>query len=521
MKQVPSLNRAALAAVVLVSVFVGRAVAQVHPPAPNVDARAVQVAGDFETAVMNRDAASARAMIDAEAIGRRAIAGISQGPEFEQGFLEGFVSNFTLVDDLLTGLGDAGTYKLLRVRQKNGEWRALYRFLAQDGGLNFHDALIAIDDRGAPRIIDMYIALTGQEVSEAVGMLAKAAIQQGVDDPSVEAVERLANAIGAGRFQEALDIYASLPATFRSQKSMLALRAQAAVGLDNDEEIVAAGQEFAFHHPNDPAFDLMTLDLFIVRESWDRAIGNLERIDAAVEGDAYVQHLIGALHSQAGRPEENLTYQQKAAALEPSLEDPHWAIVEDAISKEDYETVAKHLTLLCHRAGVTFDDLRAVDFYRGFVESGRYDAWLKEVVLVEALDSADTEWLEQLRGIGRNIISFYLKEGAPLEGQPVTADALDRTFAAYMADESDQQPTGIDVARGLGALIGDHLVNHASMKWVVYTNATIHRNYALHHERSKAVAFPIQDLIGLIQGGQLLSTQSMIDAAKSSTEAGG
>jgi len=84
---------------------------------------------------------------------------------------------------------------------------------------------------------------------------------------------------------------------------------------------------------------------------------------------------------------------------------------------------------------------------------------------IEPLTVQDQAALQQELALGRRIFEFYLDQPAD-----PTFDAIDRVLDLWFADPRQSKPSGNDIARGLGSLVGDHVCKLYKCRWVVVTD---------------------------------------------------
>lgn len=82
----------------------------------------------------------------------------------------------------------------------------------------------------------------------------------------------------------------------------------------------------------------------------------------------------------------------------------------------------------------------------------------------------------------------------------LTPSQLDRLFSLWMSDSSSR-PSADTVADGVGAAMGEHLVQAGGMSWVVVTDED-GRTRAVHHPRGSTLAFPVSSVMKRIESGE-------------------
>ncbi len=182
--------------------------------------------------------------------------------------------------------------------------------------------------------------------------------------------------VQAHDYKRAEEIYQSLPAELRGQKSLMTLHVndQARLGSHSDAYLKAL-DEFRAAWPNAHGADFLAVDAFLLRKQYDDALHAVDRIDAAVGGDPYQDTIRAGICLQRSDLQCAHDYAARAAQREPTLKRAWWQQVDVAIKRSDYPEVARLLTVLRDRLGIKITDLRKAPFYAGFVRSDEYKAW--------------------------------------------------------------------------------------------------------------------------------------------------
>ena len=277
----------------------------------------------FERAVNKRDTDAINGAVDLDTLMDRACEGLSVTPAQRRSFAL-TVGLASASAPYLETVGAGGHIKLLRVNEMDGGPRALYR-LAGDDGLNYHDVVLALTDRGRVAVVDAYVYDTGEMMSAA---LRRMLVQQ--------------------------------------------LGLDAAVSpRDPDPDPVAA--------------DLVALDELIIREKWDEAIETIERIRKAVGEDPYLDTLRAYFLCEHGTYDRAAESADRSIQGEPTLEEARLIRLRVALAQDDFGAVAESLTVLERDFGWVLDDLHAAPAYGLFVRSPDYKRWMttRETVLAQ------------------------------------------------------------------------------------------------------------------------------------------
>lgn len=334
-------------------------------------------------------------LLDWDGILGKATDGFPRGPEldaaraeFAREFGEKVRQSGGLASQVAAVIKQGGDYRLLGMDSIGGQPRARFRLLLPDSaGFNYHLLTFHREESGDVRIRDVYDALTGEVLSQTLRraflpFLAKAGVS-GLGPTDVLALKhaddlsRLAELVRQQQFAESLELQRGLPPELQSRKHLLLIRVQAAQWVSEADYEAAIG-EFSRHFPDDASADLLSLDGLVLKESYDRALSSVDRIDRLIGGDPYLHVVRAGIHYQAERPQEAEDAARRAIAGDPTLEDAYWQITTISLDARDFDTTRETLTLLRDRLKVELQDLTQVPEYAEFVKSPQYRQWMAE-----------------------------------------------------------------------------------------------------------------------------------------------
>ncbi|HWF67401.1 MAG TPA: hypothetical protein VN670_08850, partial [Acidobacteriaceae bacterium] len=340
---------------------------------PN-QAQVVALARQLEVAINKGDVASAEDTLDVEALLDREMAGVSAPASFAAGFRVGARRNLSLMAGIIQN-AKGGTYRFLRVRQINGQTRALFRILGAGGGVNYHDWIVGTDAAGRMRFQDAFIALTGEEISQSLRRLYIVGAVQGnptlldkltgVDKQyaaNISTVLQIIRDAQGGNYSAALTSYQSLPQGLRENKTMMVLRLGAVSNLQKQrpQEYNAAVSDFRRLFPHDACLDLVCLDQLIETGAYPEARESIDRIEAFTGQDAYLDAMRANMYRLQGGS-ANLSAAQKeyekAIALEPTLHEPYWGLVYLSLQNKDFDRTVELLNRIQRELHVRIADL--------------------------------------------------------------------------------------------------------------------------------------------------------------------
>ncbi len=266
----------------------------------------------FERAANKRDTDAIKGAFDLDTLMDRVCEGLSVTPAQRRSFAL-TVGLASASAPYLETVGAGGHIKLLRVNEMDGGPRALYR-LAGDDGLNYHDVVLALTDRGRVAVVDAYVYDTGEMMSAA---LRRMLVQQ--------------------------------------------------LGLD---------AAVSPRDPDPVGADLVSVDKLIIGEKWDEAIETIRRIGTAIGEDPYLDMLRAYFLCERGTYDLAAESADWSIQAEPMLEEARLIRLRVALAQHDFGAVAESLTVLERDFGWVLDELRAAPAYGLFVRSPSYKRWL-------------------------------------------------------------------------------------------------------------------------------------------------
>ena len=289
---------------------------ETSPGEPAGDAEARAFAEAFEKSVMSGDVAAIQAGVDNAALIRRSLAElkIPEGTRIGvEGALKlGGVNIADVFTNIHAQIEHGASFRLLHLRRDAGEQRVLFRLVNPSGGIGYLDCFLVRHADGKVRIDDVYSFELGQMLSDVQGrplLLAGENLGKApgaaVAGPGNDGI-RLSNAwsemrkrIKAGEYQEALDVYRSLPEHLQKEKLVLITRIQAArrlKGKPYDEAVIAYRKTF----PNEPNLDLIMIYAYHEHKLFDKVLASIDGLDRTVGGDPFLDVLRADTYFEKG-----------------------------------------------------------------------------------------------------------------------------------------------------------------------------------------------------------------------------
>jgi tetratricopeptide (TPR) repeat protein len=282
-----------------------------------------------------------------------------------------------------------GSYRLLRVRTVDGAPRPLFRVVTE-GGSNYHEYELVPDraGEGRARIVDVYVFNSGEPLSatlrrlfvrgasEEPGFLGRLAGKKpgGPFTEHLEEIKRMNQARAKGDAAGWMAIYRALPDELQQDRSFLLMRVAMASRL-GEAEYEAAAAALLAQAPDDPALSLVQIDGLFFQKKYAKALKVVERLDARLGGDPFLDALAANLLLEQGKPAAAKQRAERAVRAEPDLITGWWALVNVSLRTRDFDETARLLLHIERALHVPIGDLSDLDAYHGFVASEAYRAW--------------------------------------------------------------------------------------------------------------------------------------------------
>lgn len=358
-------------------------------PAPLDEKSCVDFARELEASFAKQDPSFLNARFRADLVADRAMAGIEAPPDVTAGFRAGLTESLPLAQKILSDMGKGGRYVFLRFRMVDGQPRVFFRLTNEGGDLNYHQLVLSRGPDGKPVVADLYQATTGECLSDTVrrgylciaananrGLISRLVGKESDYVAHFAEIGQMTQHVQSGKGKEAIAVFDALPASLKTDKSVLLLRLNAA-GLVDLPSYQAAALDLEKAFPSDPCIELCMLSSFISSKRFDRALQGLDRIEAMVGKDSYLDYQRAEVHFAAGNLPGCKTSAAASIAAEPALLGPHWILVLTSLQEKDFRETARLLTRLESDLGLYMGDLTSVDAYKEFVVSDAYRDWLK------------------------------------------------------------------------------------------------------------------------------------------------
>lgn len=342
----------------------------------------------LEKVINAQDRKALVALFDQTAFIDRVVRGVTRPDDFRARFGDQFKRTGTrIIGEFVDVVRNGGACKFLRVRRVNGEYRAVFRVLI-DNGLNYADFILTPARDSGPKIADLYMAVTGELSSQTAARVAvnvmrelrgKAVgveIRDGLLD-NMAAVRQFMALVREKQPEKALKAWAKLPAKLKREKFVAVLRVMAASSLMDDDPAgyQAAIDDFLKHFPNDSAADLIGLDGLYLRKKYADCHRTLDRINRAVGGDPYLNVYHGCISLMEKKPAAARRSAELALDAEPDLVPAYAVLMQAAAIGKNYPEATRLLALLTTKYQCDANELTADPAYAEYLKSPEYKTW--------------------------------------------------------------------------------------------------------------------------------------------------
>jgi len=305
----------------------------------------------------------------------------------KQGFRTGLKQGFNIGKSTAKAIGPSGQFTFLRLRTVNGKKLALFRLL-MDGPFNYHEYVIEATPQGGAKVVDLYVYLSGEFISQTFrrmflatiasepGAVGKLVGNQNEYALALKKLQTMTQLTNSGKPAEALKVFHGLPESLKKEKNALILRLQAGSQVSPKESMDAL-QALRAAYPGDPSIPVLSLDPLFLAKKYDDVIAAVDELDKAIGGDPFLHAFRASVYMEKGDFDNARASGKKSVEAEPGLAPGYWALVTISLREKKFKETSEWLTAIEKKLGIEFKDLTTVDTYAEYVKSPEYAAWMK------------------------------------------------------------------------------------------------------------------------------------------------
>ena len=353
------------------------------PAAPAITpagrAEAEAFAAQFVAHVQASEKPQLAAMIDDLTLARRGVAGRAV-PE-----VMWRAAGRSMADEMIDSMCETvqgGSVTLLRVRGDTRSMRAIVRLIGEQGFNYMELELGRAPGAAAISVVDVKNYVDGELSSVSFGRLLETLATKGNLNqvgPEAQLVMEARTKLQAGDAVGARAVYARIPEYLRKDRSIRMLELEI---LDSSDlpAFAAAFDRFAKDFPDGASLALMSLDRYLHRKEFARALEAIDTLDKAVEGDPYLDVMRANTHLEAALLPQAIAAARRAIEREPTLQDARWSLLTATMRAKDYPSAIEVMNELTTSFQIQFSQqaMLGEPEWSGFLASAEGKRWLSE-----------------------------------------------------------------------------------------------------------------------------------------------
>jgi tetratricopeptide (TPR) repeat protein len=259
-------------------------------------------------------------------------------------------------------------------------------------GINYFEfELLFENDR--VYIIDIFPFITGSYVSETLGQTAQIYLQKNnlLEDLLTNASDKkkaftenlpklnvIRDHVMKGEYETAREVFNGLPKSVQNHKLFLVTMTSVASELSYDFylEII---DRYEKYYPDDRSMPLVTIDAYLLRGDYEKAIESIDKLDDAIGGDTFLDVMRGNVYAMSSDTVQAKKFFYSAISRNEYREEAYWRLIEIALDEENFTEVSKTLTALNTLFGYEFEkeEFNAAPYIE-FYNSDHFDIWYAE-----------------------------------------------------------------------------------------------------------------------------------------------
>jgi tetratricopeptide (TPR) repeat protein len=311
----------------------------------------------LEESINKKNADLFKQSFDIDAFLAKTLIFSSSAKDFNKEFTRGIYQGFNLGQTIINNLGDNGIYSFLKYYRKQDEHHILFRIYTDGGGINYHDFEVK-KIRRSVRIVDCYIFLSGENLSETVRRIYAASMLELSSSEMKSLQERssefqktleIRKLMEEQEFKKAQALFKDIDSVYRRQKPFQLLNIQLSSHLE-EEVYVRSIKEYEALFPNDPSLNLVSIDGYFLTKKYDMALKNIDRLDHELPvKDPLLDFFRGNCYFSMEKYDSAATYYDSFNNLFPGFETVYWSLAECYFLAGKTEEALKTLDNLIER----------------------------------------------------------------------------------------------------------------------------------------------------------------------------
>jgi len=307
---------------------------------PVTQKEAMNAARLIDSSISNKKTAVFNQLLNETMLARRVArdANIKMTTALIKGVKDGII-NDGLADQLIRSTMDDGFYQLVKQYEQHGTQHLLFRLYSNEG-LNYHDFELAKHD-GQTYIADIYIYSAGANFSSLISDFVKTMLDPNLKlsesekDGTINMIRKIRRLMKEDKYQDAQNIFDRIPVEIQGQKSFCMIGIELSSQLDVDAYLRNL-DDFKKRFPNDPGNHLLLIDAFFLREQYRQALESIERLDALIDKDPFMDYLRALIFKLLKKPVESRKYLLTLNENFPFFEDSAIELIANYLDAKEY-----------------------------------------------------------------------------------------------------------------------------------------------------------------------------------------
>lgn len=271
--------------------------------------------------------------------------------------------------------------RFLKVRQVEGRYRALFRFVGDDNHFNYREFVLGRSPDGSVVSEDVFLYDTAELLSDSLRRVLGAAEGKRGAAPELTdqtaALTALMSAATKGDSAAVIRKYGQLSKHLQQNKSVLFIYIKALSKDDaRRDTVVKLIEQFRILFPNDACLDMLSVGYHLQKQEFGQALAATDRLDQAIGGDPFLRVIRAECH--VGMREFSKARAQIDAAVmeEPGLTNAYWTGILLSLLEKKHDDTLAWLKRMVESCGAQVPDLSRDQDFEGFVKSPQYEAWV-------------------------------------------------------------------------------------------------------------------------------------------------
>lgn len=306
--------------------------------------------------------------------------------KFNSEFYAGFAGSFSLGNEIIKAINTGSEYTFLRAYAKDGKYYLLFRLFG-DQGLNYHKHLIKYIN-GEPKIIDTYVYITGEYISQTIKVIYDVTLnslnplKRLLNNSELEDLETMVSvkkSLEKGENQRVVDLYESLTSKSKNKKIFNIFVLTAAKFL-SDETYTKYINHYENRFSNDVSLYLVSIDGFILKKQYDKALLSVDKLDATIGRDDFLNFIRGNIYYLKKDYKNALEKFSLTIQDYPNFFDAYDSMLTVYVESKDYSNAVIILDIMIKDFQVGKEELGGLiqENFTDFSKSTQFNNWFNK-----------------------------------------------------------------------------------------------------------------------------------------------